>query len=217
MSKKRVLLTLLLMIITLSAITLYYWYQNAHYVVTEDARIDGNIVKVSPQVTGKIVALGVEEGQELHENDIVGRQSDLTLGSGSNLDLTIIKAPTKGTVLKRIAHVGEIGSPGTPVIYMADLSGLFLSANIEEDDLVKIKPGQLVEYTLDTYPEVKYSGHVISIGDAANSVFSLIPQQNTGNSFVKITQRVPIKISIDDYHGRRLLPGMNARVKIHIK
>lgn len=217
MSKKRVLLTLLLMIVTLSAITVYYWYQNAHYVITEDARIDGNIIKVSPQVTGKIIALGVEEGQELRENDIIGRQSDLTLAPSSNLDLTVIKAPTRGTVLKKIAHVGEIGSPGTPVLYMADLSDLFLTANIEEDALVKIKPGQLVEYTLDTYPEVNFSGRVISIGDAANSVFSLIPQQNTGNSFVKITQRVPIKISIDDYHGKRLLPGMNAVVKIHIK
>lgn len=217
MSKKKILLTLLLMILVLSGITVYYWYQNAHYVTTEDARIDGHIVKVSPQVTGKIIALGVQEGQELRENDVIGRQSDLTLASGSNLDLTIIKAPIKGTVLKMIAHVGEIGSPGNPVLYMTDLSDLFLSANIEEDDLVKIKPGQLVEYTLDTYPEVKYSGHVISIGDASNSVFSLIPQQNTGNSFVKITQRVPVKIRIDDYHGKRLLPGMNARIKIHIK
>ncbi|MEN6390133.1 MAG: efflux RND transporter periplasmic adaptor subunit [Syntrophomonas sp.] len=217
MAKKRVVLTLLLMILTLTAITLYYWYQNTHYVATEDARIDGDIVKVSPQVTGRIIELGVEEGQELQVNDMVGRQSDLTLTSGSNLDLTIIKAPISGTVLKKIAHVGEIGSPTSPVLYMTDLNSLFLSANIEEDVLVKIKPGQLVEYTLDTYPDVKYCGKVISIGDAANSVFSLIPQQNTGNSFVKITQRVPIKISIDDYHGRRLLPGMNARVKIHIK
>lgn len=216
MAKKRVVLTLLLMILSLAAITLYYWYQNTYYVATEDAKIDGNIVKVSPQVTGKIIELGVEEGQELHENDVIGRQSDLTLASGSNLNLTIIKAPISGTVLKKIAHIGEIGSPSSPVLYMADLTSLFLTANIEEDELLKIKPGQIVEYTFDTYPDVNYSGKVISIGDAANSVFALIPQ-NTGNSFVKITQRIPIKISIDDYHGKRLLPGMNARVKIHIK
>lgn len=217
MARKKVAAVILLMFLALGAIALYYWYQNAHYVATDDARIEGNIVKVSPQVTGKIIELEVEEGQMLHENQVIGRQSDVTLASGSNLDLTVIKAPINGTVLKKIAHVGEIGAPGSPLIYMADLDALYLTANVEEDKLVKVKTGQLVEYTIDTYPGVRYSGHVMSIGDAANSVFSLIPQQNTGNSYVKITQRIPVKISIDNYNGQRLLPGMSAAVKIHIK
>lgn len=216
MARKKVAAVILLMFLALGAIALYYWYQNAHYVATDDARIEGNIVKVSPQVTGKIIELEVEEGQMLHENQVIGRQSDVTLASGSNLDLTVIKAPINGTVLKKIAHVGEIGAPGSPLIYMADLDALYLTANVEEDKLVKVKTGQLVEYTIDTYPGVRYSGHVMSIGDAANSVFSLIPQQNTGNSYVKITQRIPVKISIDNYNGQRLLPGMSAAVKIHI-
>lgn len=217
MGKTKLIIIGLLMIMSLSGIAVFYWYQNDHYVETEDARVDGDIIKVSPQVTGKIVELPAEEGQFLQKDDYIGRQSDLTLAVASNLDLSIIKAPISGTVIKKTAHPGEIGSPGVPVLMMADLKALYITANIEEDQLKKVKPGQKVEFTLDLLPGLKFSGSVLSIGNAANSVFSLLPQQNTGNSFVKITQRVPVKIGIADYQGQQLLPGMNAVVKIHIK
>lgn len=217
MGKIRLVLIGLLMIISLSGIAFYYWYQNDNYVETEDARVDGDIIKVSPQVTGKIVELPVEEGQFLKKDDYIGRQSDLTLAAASNIDLSIIKAPISGTVIKKTAHPGEIGSPGVPLLLMADLKALYITANIEEDKLKKLKPGQKVEFTLDLLPGLKFTGNILNIGNAANSVFSLLPQQNTGNSFVKITQRVPVKISIADYQAQQLLPGMNAVVKIHIK
>lgn len=217
MRKMKLVLIGLLMITSLSGIAFYYWYQNEHYVETEDARVDGDIIKVSPQVTGKILELTVEEGQILQKDDYIGRQSDLTLAAASNLDLSIIKAPISGTVIKKTAQSGEIGSPGVPLLMMADLKALYITANIEEDKLKRVKPGQKVEFTLDLLPGLKFTGSVLSKGNAANSVFSLLPQQNTGNSFVKITQRVPVKISIADYQGQQLLPGMNAIVKIHIK
>lgn len=217
MKKKGFVIVLILMVLTLLSVTMYYWYQNRNFVYTEDARVDGNIIKVSPQITGKILEIPVEEGQNIEQNSVVCRQSDVTLATGSNLDLTIIKAPITGTVIKKIAHVGEMGSPTVPVIMMADLSDLYITANIEEDKLEKIQEGQIVEYSIDQFPELKFSGQILSKGDAANSVFSLLPQQNSGNSFVKITQRVPVKISIEDYQGQRLLPGMNAIVRIHIR
>ena len=217
MAKNKLIAVLLAMVVTLAGITYYYWYQNANYVSTEDARIDGNIIKVSPQITGKILELAVEEGQYLHKNDYIGRQSDITLPAGSNLELTIIKAPTNGTVIKKIARTGEMGSPTAAVLMMVELKELYVTANIEEDKLERVKEGQLVDYTIDSLPYIKFQGHILSKGEAANSVFSLLPQQNTGNSFVKITQRVPVKISIYDYHNQRLLPGMNAIIRIHIK
>ncbi len=217
MKKRRIIVMIAVMILVMGVVSYYYWFQNKHYVHTEDARVDGNILKVSPQITGRILELPVEEGDDLSKNDLIGRQSDSILPAGSNLELTIIKAPSEGAVLKKIAHVGEIASPSVPVIYMADLNNLYITANIEEDHLRKIKEGQYVEYTIDSVPNIKFTGSVMAVGDAANSVFSLIPQQNTGNSFIKITQRVPIKISIDNYHDQRLLPGMSAVVKIHLK
>ncbi|AEF95290.1 secretion protein HlyD family protein [Desulfotomaculum nigrificans CO-1-SRB] len=216
MKKKSIYLVLIAMVLTMGGVSFYYWYQNTHYISTEDAKVDGNIVKVSPQVSGKIVELPVEENQYLKQDDLIGRLSDVTLAPGSNFDLTMIKAPISGTIIKKIGHEGEIATPGSPVVMMADLNNLYITANIEENKLNKIKVGQFVEYTIDSFPKQKFTGRVISIGEAANSVFSLLPQQ-TGNSFTKITQRIPVKISIDDYHNLRLLPGMSAVVKIHLK
>ncbi|GAB6181984.1 efflux RND transporter periplasmic adaptor subunit [Desulfotomaculum defluvii] len=217
MKKKKILGVLLAMVITLAAVTYYYWYQNNHYVATEDARVDGNIVRVSPQVSGQIVELTVEENMSLQQGEALGRLSDIALAPGANLDLTVIKSPIAGTVIKKIAHVGEIAVPGSPVAMMVDLNDLHITANIEEKDLHKINVGQQVEYNIDSFPGTNFTGKVISIGEAANSVFSLLPQSNNSNSFTKITQRVAVKISIDDYQNKRLLPGMNAIVKIHLQ
>lgn len=217
MKKKNIYLVLLAMVITLAAVSFYYWYQNTHYVSTEDARVDGSIIKVSPHIAGQIIELPVEENQYVKQGEVIGRLSDATLTPGLNLDLTLIKAPISGTVIKKIGHVGEMASPGVPVAMLADLNNLYVTANIEENVLEKVKVGQTVDYTVDTFPGVQFKGKVISIGHAANSVFSLLPQQNTGNTFTKITQRVPVKISIEDYQGRMLLPGMSAVIRIHIK
>ena len=217
MKKKRIYLVLLAMVVTLAGVSYYYWYQNAHYVSTEDARVDGNVVKVSPQVSGQIIELPIEENQDVVSGEYMGRLSDVTLSSSANLDLTVIKAPISGTVIKKIAHVGEIASPGVAVAMIADLKDLYVTANIEESDLNKLKVGQTVSYTIDTFPREKFNGKILSVGNAANSVFSLLPQQSTSNSFTKVTQRIPVKISIEDYHNKRLLPGMNAIIKINIK
>jgi multidrug resistance efflux pump len=88
---------------------------------------------------------------------------------------------------------------------------------VEETELHKVKAGQFVEFTVDAFPNVYFTGQVSSLGDATVSTFSLLPSQNTGGNFTKVVQRIPVKISIKDFQGCRLLPGMNAIVKIHIK
>ncbi len=100
---------------------------------------------------------------------------------------------------------------------VTDLKSLYITANIEETELHKVKPGQKVDFTIDSIPGVDFSGQVISIGEATVSTFSLLPSQNTGGNFTKVVQRVPVKIGIKSYQGQRLLPGMNAIVRIYIK
>jgi multidrug resistance efflux pump len=206
-----------LMVLTLAGTTYYYWQKNNLYVDTEDAKVDGAIVRVSPQMVGKIMELNVDEGDLVKAGDILARQADLTLPPGANLDLAVIKAPISGVVVKRIGNIGEVGAPGQPVLMLADLNGLYITANIEEKKLSRVKPGQLVDFTIDAVPGVKYTGRVESIGEATLSTFSLLPAQNTGGNFTKVAQRIPVKIKFDNYQGRRLLPGMNAIVRIHIK
>lgn len=218
MKKKAIMYAVLAaMIITLSGVTLYYWYNSNHYVDTEDARMDGTIVKISPQISGKISDMNVAEGDQVKEGAIIARQVDFNLKVGDNLDLSVIKSPISGTVVKKYGNVGEVGVPGQPIAMVADLGSLYITANIEETKLYKVKTGQQVDFTIDSIPGVKFNGQVTSIGDATVSTFSLLPSQNTGGNFTKVVQRVPVKIGIKNYQGQRLLPGMNAIVRIHIK
>jgi len=218
MKKKAILyMVLAAMIFSLTGVTLYYWYKSSHYVDTEDARVDGDIVKISPQISGRISEMNVAEGDYVKEGTIIARQVDYQLTSGLNLDLAVIKSPLSGTVIKKIGNVGEIGAPGSPVAMVADLNSLYITANIEETELHKVKTGQNVDFTIDSIPGVKFSGQVISIGEATVSTFSLLPSQNTGGNFTKVIQRIPVKIGIKSYQGQHLLPGMNAIVRIYIK
>jgi multidrug resistance efflux pump len=218
MKKKAILyIVLAAMIFSLTGVTLYYWYKNSHYLDTEDARVDGTIVKISPQITGRISEMNVAEGDYVKEGAIIARQVDYQLTSGLNLDLAVIKSPIAGTVIKKIGNVGEIGAPGSPVAMVADLKSLYITANIEETKLYKVKTGQDVDFTIDSIPGVEFSGQVVSIGEATVSTFSLLPSQSTSGNFTKVVQRIPVKIGIKSYQGQRLLPGMNAIVRIYIK
>ncbi|MFZ5597889.1 MAG: DUF169 domain-containing protein [Bacillota bacterium] len=143
--------------------------------------------------------------------------AESSLKDCDNLELSVLRSPVSGTVIKRYKNPGEVGVPGQPVAVVADLSNLYITANIEEVHLYKIKPGQKADVTIDSYPGVKLEGSVISIGDATVSTFSLLPPLNTGENFVKVVQRVPVRIGINNYEGVRLLPGMNAIVRIYIK
>lgn len=218
MKKKAVLYAVLAaMIFTLSGVTFYYWYKSNHYVDTEDARVDGTIVKISPQISGKISEMNVAEGDPVREGAIIARQVDFNLKAGDNLDLSVIKSPVGGTIVKKYGNVGEVGVPGQPIAMVADLGSLYITANIEETKLYKVKVGQKVDFTIDSIPGVGFNGQVISIGDATVSTFSLLPSQNTGGNFTKVVQRIPVKIGIKNYQGQRLLPGMNAIVRIYVK
>lgn len=203
-------------LLTMAGVAGYFWYMQINYVVTDDARIDGTIVSISTQITGKITDIYVQEGDMVREGQNIIRQTDLSLSSGTNIDLSVIKSPISGTVINKSGHVGEIGTPGYPIMMLADLKNLYVTAEVEETDLTKIKPSQTVEFTVDAFPGVHFTGQVISLSKATVSTFSLLPAKNTGDNFTKVVQRIPVKININDYQGCQLVPGMNVTVKIHV-
>ena len=217
--KKRMIFILItgLMVLSLAGVTFYYWYQNNHYVTTEDARVTGTLFKVSPQVSGKFLEINFEEGDIVQPGQVLARQDDVTLPQGSNLDLTLVRASIGGIILKKLAHVGEVGAPGQSIAMLADLKDLYVEANIEETEMYKLKIGQPVDFTIDSIPGHKFTGKISTLGEATAATFSLLPTQNTSGSFTKVVQRIPIKIKIDDYRGQHLLPGMNTIVRVHLQ
>lgn len=217
-NKKLMMIVVLIAgILTICGVTGYYWYMSAYYVRTDDARVDATMVSVSPQMSGKIAEIYVAEGDTINQGALIARQVDLTLASGTNLDVAIIKSPLSGTVIKKIGNVGETGIPGQPIVMVADISSAFITANVEETDLSQVKPGQLVDFTVDAFPGVNFTGQVSSIVNATTSTFSLLGSTNTGGNYTKVVQRIPVKINIKNLQGCKLMPGMNAFVKIHIK
>jgi len=217
MKKKSVLYVILLvMILSGGAIGYYYWYQGSYYVKSEDSRITGDIYRVMPRIAGKITSLDMDEGDMVVADQIVGLQDTANL-STSLLDNATLRAPISGTVIKTLAKVGEVVSPGQPVAMIVDKSQVYITANIEETEINRIQVGQKVEFTVDSFPGQTFIGSVSEIGEATASTFSLLPAINTSGNFTKVTQRIPIKIAIQDFKGLRLSPGMSTVIKIQVK
>lgn len=212
--KKLIVIILIIMGIVLVSIISYYWFKNTFYVTTEDAKVTGDLVKISPQISGKLLELNINEGDNVVKDQILGRQEMMSLPDTS-LDLSLLRAPIDGTIIKKQGTVGEILSIGQTVAMVIDPNKLYITANIEETKLGRIKQGQKVDISVDQFSGKKFTGRVKFVGQASNSTFSLLPTSTSG-TFTKVVQKIPVKIEFDKI-GVNLLPGTNAVIKIHIR
>jgi membrane fusion protein (multidrug efflux system) len=132
------------------------------------------------------------------------------------LEYTKLRAEIAGTVTKRAVEPGQMVSPDRALMAIVDLSDTWVVANLKETQLAEIKPGQPVEVEIDSFSG-SLDGHVDSVAAGTGARFSLLPPENATGNFIKVTQRVPVKIKIDDRHGHVLRPGMSAEVIIHTR
>ncbi len=146
------------------------------------------------------------------------KQAEAALAAASLVtEYTEIISPVNGTVALKSVHSGEVVAAGQPLFSVTDLRDVWLNARIEETKIGKLTVGQVVEYTIDGYPGRTFEGMVYDIGTAANSVFALIPTENSSGTFTKVTQRIPIKITLPKEDGAVFRPGMSAVIKIHVQ
>ncbi|MFD1888199.1 HlyD family secretion protein [Paenibacillus wenxiniae] len=214
--KRKIILSILVVLLVVSGGTIgyYYWYQGAHYVKSDDARITADQYKVMPQITAEIDHIDVEEGDVLKRNEPIAEQNVSGLDS-SVISKSVLRAPIDGTVIKIYSKEHEIAAPSSAVAIVADMKNLYVSTNIEETDINRIKPGELVDVTLDADGDHVIQGKVRKVGQASNSVFALIAATNTSGNFNKVTQRIPVEIALNVPDGMTLIPGTNVEVKIH--
>ncbi len=136
-----------------------------------------------------------------------------------NEGYTKIHAPTDGYVTKKSVQVGNQVQPGQPLMAIVPLSETWVTANYKETQLTKIRPGQDVDIDVDTFPGVTFHGKVDSIMAGTGAVFSLFPPENATGNYVKVVQRVPVKIVLnpgeDPNHILRL--GMSVQPTVIIK
>jgi membrane fusion protein, multidrug efflux system len=135
------------------------------------------------------------------------------------LSYTQMTAPDSGVVSKKSVEVGQLVQPGQPLMAIVPLQKVWVVANLKETQLSHIRPGAPVEIRVDTYSGRRFHGHVASLSPATGSRFSLLPPDNATGNFVKVVQRVPVKIAVDDPFdpAQPLRPGMSVQVSIQTK
>jgi membrane fusion protein (multidrug efflux system) len=137
----------------------------------------------------------------------------------ARLDLahTEVRAPFDGIIANSDRlQVGQAVAPGVGVLSLVHGRGAWIEANFKEKDLARMVPGQKVEIKIDAYPG-EFAGHVESIGAGTGSQFSVIPAQNANGNWVKVTQRVPVRVAFDGTPARPLIAGLSAKVTVDLE
>ncbi|HEY8519952.1 MAG TPA: HlyD family secretion protein [Gammaproteobacteria bacterium] len=131
-----------------------------------------------------------------------------------DLEHTVVRAPFAG-VASRVPTVGHYVTPGAAVMSIVADHDVWIEANYKETELTYVEVGQPVSIRVDTYPGREWRGRVASISQATGAEFSIIPPQNATGNWVKITQRIPVRIAVEDTDGAPMLrAGMSAIVEI---
>jgi len=330
--KRKRMMTLLVAVIAIAAIAygLYYFLIARFHEATDDAYVNGNVVQITPQVVGTVVAVKADDTQTVKAGDplvlldpadsqvalqqaeanlaqtvrqvrglfvnddqyraqVALRQSDLSKADDdlrrrlavaqtgavsqeeishardavhaaqasldaaqqqleSNRALTAnttiathpnvlaaaakvrdaylaharntLPAPVTGYVAKRSVQVGQRVSPGTPLMAIVPLNGVWVDANFKEVQLKHMRIGQPVEMTADVYgSSVVYHGKVVGFSAGTGSAFSLLPAQNATGNWIKVVQRLPVRVSLDpaDLEKHPLRIGLSMQVDVNIK
>jgi membrane fusion protein (multidrug efflux system) len=163
--------------------------------------------------------IGVEESQaaaaqaEAERAEAAVRQAELELG------YTKIYAPQDGYVSRKSVQEGQLVQPEKPLLAITQ-GGIWVVANFKETQLENIRPGQVVDIYVDAYPGTSFHGKVESFQAGTGSQFSLLPSENAGGNFVKVVQRVAVKIVFEEPPDGKtylLVPGMSVVPKVHVR
>jgi membrane fusion protein (multidrug efflux system) len=137
----------------------------------------------------------------------------------TQMENTVIRAPMDGIVSRRWALPGDVVQPAQPILSVYDLDSVWVTANLEETRIAALKLGDRAEVSVDAYPDVHFEGKVVQLGTNTAAQFSLIPPNNAAGNFTKVTQRVPVKISLGPVaqHATPLLPGMSVEISVKVR
>lgn len=217
--RRMILVPLLIVVIVLAVAggIGYYIYNNYLYYSTDDVQLTSPIVSVSAPVTGQLTTLSVKQGDKVTQGQTIGTITPATATGATATTTVNLTSPIDGTVVQVPAVQNQMVSPGLALVQVTNLSNLTVTAYVDEGQINNVKIGQDVDIHVDAFSDTSYKGHVQSIVQATAGSFSLLPtQDNASGNFTKVSQRVPVVISLDGNGGTDLVPGMSAEVTIHI-
>ena len=189
-----------------------YLVDTSNYVTTDNAQVDGNQISINAPTSGTLLDWRGQVGANLRENASVGR---IEMQGGYVQPQMVIRAPADGTVAVDNGVPGTFVAQGTQLAIAYDAQGVFVTARVDETSVDDVRAGATVKLDVDAFPDAGLTGHVSEIQTGSAGVFSAFPQSNSSGNFQKVTQVIPVRITIDDTLGLALAPGMNVTAKIH--
>ena len=172
-----------------------------------NAKVTAKLYSVMPVTNGKLISWDVENGDLVEQDQVLGRQETLPY----------ITSPISGTVVKNDGAVNQMANASTPVAVVADTSNLYIGVNVEETDIMKIRLGQMADVKIDAYPKRTFKGQVTEIDPTTQTYFTNTTSFSTSGTYTKVTQLIPIKVTIENKENLPLVFGMNATVRVHLK
>lgn len=207
-SKVIIVLVLTLLLAGGAGIGSYFIWQSTGYLTTDNARVTTTLISVMPSIPGTLERFNIYEGRYVTANEILGWvENDQAM-----------RSPVDGIVIHTSASQGQTVSVMEPLAIIADINNIHIQANIEETDITKLRRGQPVIVTIDTFGSREFTGYISEIGRitaaelSGQSMFF-----NTGGNFTRVTHLIPIEIRLTDDINLDNFIGVNARVRIPLR
>ncbi len=186
---------------------------------TAEARVvDARAQAIHTQALAQEVRVREAE-RELAAGQRKEAEADLSLAL-LDLEHTVVRAPIPGLVTRKSVEGGQVVQVGQPLLAVVSLSDAWVVANFKETQLRRLRPGMRAEIVVDTYPDRVWGGTVESISAGTGARFSLLPPENASGNWVKVVQRIPVKIALGAHeptNPHTLRAGMSATVTIHLR
>lgn len=195
-----------------------YWLYNGYeYYQTDDAQVSGQLLNVDAPATGTLTTLTATIGERVSVGEVLGTIT-LPISAGAKSAATMnITSPIDGTLVQVPAVQGQGVTPGLQLATLTNLNTMNITAYVDEDSINNVKVNQAVDIHIDAYSDTSFTGHVSQIVQATAGQFSLLPDQDpTSGNFTKVSQRIPVLITLDSKNNKDVVPGMSAEVTIHL-
>jgi multidrug resistance efflux pump len=185
----------------------YFIYEGYYYYQTDNAKVDAKIYQLTADASGKLLKVYVSQGDPVKAGQALARV----------VHGPFIVSPSDGTVTDIKMNEGDYVNPTDVVVVVAETSDVYITANVEESDILKIRTGQSVSVYLDVYGR-SFAGYVQDINTVTSTKLTGgVTSFTTSGTYTKVTQLIPVKIKLRDNVDLANIIGTNATIKIRIK
>ena len=206
-SKTTIIFAAVIILIIGLGIAGYFIYQGAYYYQTDNAKVDAAIYQVTANANGKLIKMDA-----FQDEDVKSGQMLAEVQNGP-----IIRSPVDGTVTNVLMQAGDYATTANVLLVVAQTSDMYITANVEETNILKIHPGQSVSVSLDAYGR-SFTGYVDEVNSVTQTKLTgTQTSYTTSGTYTKVTQLIPVKIKLIDDVDLADIIGTNATVKIKIQ